>query len=248
MDNGAAYMNFPPKVMLVNPPITDAQRRGPIGPVIQSLYFNSRRWACHLAAVLEREQMPVQIIDAAVENLRLEETVARIKEWAPDVIGLTSSTNFFCNALELAKSLKATLPSATIVLGGPHMTTSPKAALSHDCFDIGVRGEGEVTLLELLRELAAGREPANVNGLVYRKKNGELVGTPERALIENLDVLPMPARHLLPLKRYIPQPNDGPFLPKFAMITSRGCPYHCIFATMACSAKISLVFRRANRG
>jgi radical SAM superfamily enzyme YgiQ (UPF0313 family) len=222
-------MTSPPTVVLVNPPITEAQRRGPIGPVIQSLYFNSPPLGlAYLAAVLEREAVPVRLLDAAVEGLRPEETVARIRGWNPDIVGLTSTTNFFCNALDLAQRLKAAMPGAVILIGGPHVTSNPQPVLDHACFDVGVKGEGELTLVELVRALAAGGRLEDIPGLVFRR-DGRVVETADRPLIQDLDTLPMPARHLLPLARYIPQPNDGPYLPKFAMITSRGCPYQCIF-------------------
>lgn len=222
-------MRSPPSVVLVNPPITEAQRRGPIGPVIRNLYFNSPPLGlAYLAAVLEREGIPVRLLDAAVEGLRPEETVALIRGWEPDIVGITSTTNFFCNALDLAQSLKVAWPSVRILIGGPHVTSNARQVLAHSCFDVGVVGEAEITLVELLRTLADLGRLEDVPGLVFRR-NGRVIETGRRPLIQDLDALPMPARHLLPLSRYVPQPNDGPFLPKFAMITSRGCPYECIF-------------------
>lgn len=216
-------------VVLVNPPITEAQRRGPIGPVIRNLYFNSPPLglAC-LAGMLEREAMPVRILDAAVEGLQLEETISRIRAWNPAVVGLTSTTNFFCNALELGRRIKEVMPGVTLVIGGPHVTSSARSVMEHACFDVGVLGEGDITIVELVRALAEGAPLEPIPGLIFRD-NDRVVETQPRALVKDLDSLPMPARHLLPLDRYIPQPNDGPFLPKFAMITSRGCPYECIF-------------------
>jgi len=218
-----------PSIFFVNPPITRAQREGPLGPVIKSLYFNSPPLGlAYLAAVVERAGGRVALMDAAVEDLSMEETVERIARFAPDVVGLTSTTNFFCNALELAEALKKTLPGVTLMLGGPHVSSHVEETLTNAGFDFACVGEGETTTLELLRALAAGESLREVAGIAFRDR-GAVVRTAPRPLLENLDELPMPARHLLKLDRYIPQPNDGPHLPKTAVISSRGCPYRCIF-------------------
>lgn len=218
------------RVMLINPPVTERQRRGPIGPVIRNLYFNSPPLGlAYLAAVLEREGIPVGLMDAAVEGFSMAETVERVRAFAPDVVGVTSTTNFFGNALELAGMLKAALPALPVIIGGPHATRNAEAILvEHACFDAVCVGEGERTILELVNALGGGMSMTDVNGIAF-KADGKPRLTSPREFIENLDEVPMPARHLLPLAKYIPQPNDGPYVPKFAMITSRGCPYECIF-------------------
>jgi radical SAM superfamily enzyme YgiQ (UPF0313 family) len=216
-------------VLLINPPITRAQRRGPLGPVFNNLYFNSPPLGiAYIAAVLERERVPVRILDAAVEDLTEEETLERIAAIAPDLLGITSTTNFFGNAVDLADRVKRRFPRMLTLLGGPHVSAEAEAAMRHPSFDYGCIGEGEMTTLELARTLADGGALDDIQGLVYRV-NGQLVKNAPRPLIADLNILPEPARHLLPLMRYVPQPNDGPYLPKTAMVSSRGCPYRCIF-------------------
>ena len=216
-------------VVLVNPPITREQREGPLGPVIRNLYFNSPPLGiAYIAALLEREKVPVQVFDAAVENWTMEETVERIRATGADVVGLTSTTNFFGNALDLARRLKAADPDAFLVVGGPHASSNPERVMEHACFDVVCIGEGEYAMLELVRALASGADVGGVQGLAFRR-DGRVVFSGPRPLLEDLNDLPMPARHLLPLHKYVPQPNDGPYLPKTAMISSRGCPYLCTF-------------------
>lgn len=218
-----------PHVLLVNPPITRAQREGPLGPVIRNLYFNSPPLGiAYLAAVLERENVPVQVVDAAVEDLSAETLIERMRAAPPRILGLSSTTNFFCNARDLAEKAKAALPDMTILLGGPHATMNSEEILKHPYFDCVCIGEGEETLPELVRALDGKGALDDVRGIAFRR-NGQIIRTPPRPYITDMDSLPLPARHLLPLHKYIPQPNDGPYLPKTSMITSRGCPYHCIF-------------------
>ena len=216
-------------VLLVNPPITPAQRSGPLGPVIRNLYFNSPPLGlAYLAAVLERANVRVDLVDAAVEDLSAEDLVERMRAAPGCILGLTSTTNFFCNALDLAEKVKSALPDTRIVIGGPHATMNSEAILQHACFDYVCIGEGEITIVELVRAILSAGNVAEVLGIAFRR-DGKVVRTPPRPYIADLDTIPMPARHLLPLHKYIPQPNDGPYLPKTSMITSRGCPYPCIF-------------------
>lgn len=218
-----------PSVYLMNPPITREQRGGRLGPVIKNLYFNSPPLGlAYIAAMLERAGAGVRLTDAAVEDYSMQEAIEQIGSFGPDIVGITSTTNFFCNALELASAVKRRFPDITTVLGGPHVSSHTASAMANTCFDFACVGEGEITAVELARALAAGSRLDDVQGIAFRRGT-EVVQSPARPLIENLDTLPMPARHLLPLHKYVPQPNDGPYLPKAAMISSRGCPYRCIF-------------------
>jgi len=154
--------------------------------------------------------------------------MARIRAFAPDVIGLTSSTTFYCNARELAAQIRVRLPGVTTILGGPHASFVPEACLDDPGIDYICVGEGEETAVEFMAALAGGMPMDTVRGLAF-KRDGAIVLTPPRPFITDLDSLPLPARHLLPLDKYVPMPNDGPYVPKTAMISSRGCPFHCIF-------------------
>jgi len=217
------------KILLVNPPILIDRSRRQIEAVIENLFYNSPPLGlAYIAAVLEKEGHDVAIIDAAVEKLSLDQAADRAASFAPGVLGLTSTTNLFDCAVALGKRLKERLGDVPLLLGGPHVSVNPEHALSHACFDVGVLGEGERTMAEAAAALSAGRGLEGVSGLVLRR-NGGLVPTPFREPIQNLDELPFPARHLLPMRLYRPQPNDQYLLPKVSMIAGRGCPYSCIF-------------------
>jgi radical SAM superfamily enzyme YgiQ (UPF0313 family) len=164
-----------------------------------------------------------------VEGIGAEEVEARLLRARPDLLGLTATSNLFSSAVGLASRLKRALPRVPIVLGGPHASNTEARILeAHECFDLLCMGEGERTLQDLLGALERGGDLREVDGLALRSEGRQVLTRP-RALIEDLDEIPMPAWDLLPLHRYVPQPNDGPYLPKFSIISSRGCPYGCSF-------------------
>ena len=216
-------------VFLVNPPASEFQRRGPIREIIRNLFFNSPPLGlAYIAAVLEQDGRAVQILDAGVEGLTQAETVRKVVEANPRIVGIAATTNLFSNALGLATRLRAELPSAFIVIGGPHGSSCPDEVMGFDVFDAVVVGEGEMTTRELVTAVLLGSDLNTIRGIVYRNGD-EIISNPPRPLIKNLDDLPLPARHLLSLHKYVPQPNDGPYRPKLATVSSRGCPYQCTF-------------------
>ncbi len=121
------------------------------------------------------------------------------------------------------------MPAIPLVLGGYHVTLLPDEAMQHPCFDVGVIHEGEFTMLDLVDHYAGRKPLADVEGIVYRSDDGQVVHTKPRSKFRKLDQLPFPARHLLPANLYKPVPVDQHGLPKFSMVTSRGCPHACGF-------------------
>jgi anaerobic magnesium-protoporphyrin IX monomethyl ester cyclase len=218
------------RVLLVNPPIDAVLQHGQVSPVTAYLFYNSAPLGIlYIAAVLEEAGVQVGAIDAAAEHLDVAGTVRRILAFRPDVLGITSTTVGFESATWLAEAAKAARPGLPIVLGGPHVTLLPDRAMERPCFDVGVIDEGEATMLELVRHYAGdGPGLDDVPGTV-RRVGGTLAFTPPRPLLKDLDTLPFPARHLLPPNLYRPIPIDEHGMPKYAMITSRGCPHRCVF-------------------
>jgi anaerobic magnesium-protoporphyrin IX monomethyl ester cyclase len=182
----------------------------------------------YLAAALEKNGHEVNVIDAGVLNYGYEQIAAEIKRLAPDIVGITCVTPSYEKALDLTTRLKKELDSP-ILVGGPHVTALPKETMRNDCFDIAVLGEGDVTMVQLVETIENHGNLANVDGIAYRRE-GELIRTPPRPYVDDLDALPFPARHLLPeLSMYKPTPSAYRYLPQATMITSRGCPYRCAF-------------------
>lgn len=192
---------------------------------------------CYLAAVLAQEGYRVKIIDGLLVN-GLTECVAQIQEESPWIVGITCNTITLHMAIELAGMVRQSCPNAFIGLGGQHASALPKKTLEdYGDFDFLVFGEGEQTLLEVVR--ANEKENGSVDlfgdilGLAYRRGTArEVILNKPRPLIKNLDALPLPARHLLgDINKYVPQISEYYRLPSAMMLSSRGCPYGCVFCS-----------------
>ncbi|OGZ37845.1 MAG: hypothetical protein A3E90_03265, partial [Candidatus Portnoybacteria bacterium RIFCSPHIGHO2_12_FULL_40_11] len=121
-----------------------------------------------------------------------------------------------------------------IILGGHQATSLPKETLeTFSCFDIMVIGEGEETLLELVKELEKGTpDLKKIKGIAYRESD-KITINPKRDLIKELDSIPFPSRELINFSRYRPPTKAYYSKPFAAMITSRGCPFYCTFCAYA---------------
>lgn len=209
------------KVLLTRPPL--------VKPLSDIDTMNQSLGLGYLAAVLEREGFPVRIIDAPILGYRQREIIKEAKEFNPTIIGLSSTTREFPTTLRLASSLKKYFPESLIVVGGPHVTVTPKQTMKHQCFDLAVLGEGEKTLVELLKSLEKGESLERIKGIVFKKGKKTII-TPPRPFIKNIDTIPFPARHLLPpLEKCRPTPNSYQNFPVGTIMTSRGCPFRCTF-------------------
>ncbi len=222
------------RITLVNPPLDSVLENGSVSPITAYLFFNSAPLGIlYIAACLEQAGHHVTAVDAAAEGLDVAGTVRRIDGTRPDVIGIGSTTVVFETTKRLATALKGALPTTPIVLGGYHVTLLPNEAMAHPAFDVGVLHEGEFTMVELVESYAGRKSIDDVQGIVYKKPDGAMHFTPARGRFKDLDHLPFPARHLLPHDLYKPIPIDEHASPKFAMITSRGCPHACAFCQKA---------------
>ena len=221
------------RVVLINVPLDSVLRGGNVDPVTSYLFYNSAPLGLlYIAALLERAGVEVHAVDAAAELLDIPQTVARVEHLKPDLVALGSNTVVFEGAQELAQSLKGAMPKVPVVLGGYHVTLVPHEAMADPAFDVGVIDEAEFTMVELVEYYEGRRSLDSVEGIVYReggKPDGKLVYTPPRKKFRKLDELPFPARHLLPANLYKPVPVDEHAMPKFSMVTSRGCPHACGF-------------------
>ncbi|MCF7878856.1 MAG: radical SAM protein [Candidatus Omnitrophica bacterium] len=146
-----------------------------------------------------------------------------ILKYLPAAVGITVVSAKYRSALNLARLIKKIDPGIKIIAGGPHSTINPAEVLETKLFDFVVRGEGEDTLVELMRYLIRGQgNLADIKGVSYYK-NGEIINNPQRQLIKNLDSLPFPDNDSIINKKYM-LPDDYAYL-----MASRGCPYRCIF-------------------
>jgi len=193
----------------------------------------------YIASVLEKAGHDVKIIDIVALNLSTEEVQHLMCEFMPDVTGITAMTPTIHGALETARIAKEN--GSITVLGGPHLSVFPQETLSYPFVDFGVNGEGESVMLELVERLAQGLESDDVQGLIYRK-NGIVCVNPSM-IVNDVDSLPFPAYHLLPMARYS---SIIGLHPVSTMISSRGCPYQCHFCFKQPSDK-NIRFRSPER-
>lgn len=177
----------------------------------------------YVAAAFEAAGAEVKIFDYIVSRYTPEKLHRQIDEFRPDVLGATSVTLNFPGAAEIVCEAKRHCPSLVTLMGGPHVSfAAEKTLLDYPGIDLIVAGEGEGTIAELMASRFDSASWEGIPGLVFRR-GGRIVDSGVRPFIEELDSLPLPARHLLPLSRYQALGYS------ISIITSRGCPYSCIF-------------------
>ena len=179
-----------------------------------------------LSAILKAENHKCLIVDAFAEQLTKEQLLSRVEKFAPDFIGVTSTTPFYKMASLTCRCLKERFPNIPVILGGPHVTVMKKDALLEPSVDYGVIGEGEQTLLALLTALAK-KEPIDDIPNVIHRVDGQLLMN--EIVDQRLDIneLPIPDRSDLPLDSYYDSLSlHGKAM---SMMTTRGCPFRCLF-------------------
>ena len=184
------------------------------------------------AALLEQENFDVWVIDAIPLNMNYDDFYKEVEKRSPDLVVSECSTISIYNDLEVAKKIKE-LTNSKICLVSLHVSSLPKEILQENSFvDYICIGEYELTVLELCQRLRDNKPLNDVLGLAYRE-NQRVIINPRRPLIEPLDQLPFPARHLFPIDTKCDM--DAYFdlwcqkSPALQMHSSRGCPYGCNF-------------------
>jgi len=186
---------------------------------------------CYIQACLDKagytDSNIVDIYDSYEEIKKI------IEDYDPDIVGISCFTTYRNSSFKLAKLAKEIKPDIKVVLGGPHATFMWEQIMKNfPSVDFIVIGEGEITMVELVKVLDKGLSLKKVKGIVFRN-NGKIIKTEPRPLIKNLDELPFPSYRNMNLEKYaIPTP---PTLTtkevKANLITSRGCPFGCTFCS-----------------
>ncbi|MBU0962885.1 MAG: B12-binding domain-containing radical SAM protein [Nanoarchaeota archaeon] len=230
------------KVLLINPPI-----RGHINAGLDNVKVPLG--LAYIAAYIREKGFDnIKILDAKIlgDTKKISEEVWHfgmsysdiedyIKNYDPDIIGVHCAyTVYSQDALKIAEIIKKINKKIIVVFGGAHVCANPESVLNSGFVDISVIGEGEITFYEILKKFQNKESLNNIRGIAIIK-NKKIKINPLRPLIQNLDDIPFPARDLLDMQLYFnhPQNSIGTMRsPATDVITSRGCPFNCVFCSI----------------
>jgi len=216
------------EIVLATPPVTLEERYGKLSGAANTL---PSLGTLYLAAVLRKEGHSVSVIEASSLGLSIKELIGEIMINKPEYFGISSTTLSIFHASSLADEIKKIDGNIKTIIGGPHLTAIPEETMGlFKSFDFGVIGEGEETIRELVHSLRQGGNSSDISGIIFREGD-RIVRTKPRKFLDNLDSLPFPAWDLLKdfPKKYHPPPFRFRSLPAVYIVTTRGCPYKCIF-------------------
>jgi len=216
------------KVLLLNPPFLPKFSRFSRSPAVTksgTIYYPI--WHAYAAGVLEKAGHIVKLVDAPADNIDEIECAAIVRDFAPDMAVIYTSTPSIDNDVRVAGDIKEIMPDCYVVLTGPHVSALPEETLLIDCrVDAVARREYDYTLVELALVLPDKNKLKGVAGLTFRIGN-DIVANPDRQFIDNLDKLPFVSavykRHLN-IKNYFYAHCRYPVI---SIFTSRGCYGQC---------------------
>lgn len=231
------------KTLLVNPPQT-------FFPGSQAVVAGLPLGILYIAAILEGEEYEVEILDTLIADFRpqkvgdvkyygmpWEKIKERIKQSKTDIVGITNPfTAQVDNTIKVSEIVKEIDNEIPTIVGGPHVSVRATQFLKDaKNVDIAVIGEGEYTMLDIMKYYEGETDISKIQGIVYRK-GGVVTLNPKRPFIKNLDELPFPAYHLVDMEKYLNPKRiryrSTKYLREISMITSRGCPFNCIFCSI----------------
>lgn len=222
------------KILLINPPNNLNRVLGKANVFIGAF---EPMGLLYVAAVLEKHKYEVKVLDAFHEHYNLKQISQFIKEFKPEVIGITCLTSTGSLTYYIGKMIKEKFPGIKVVLGNIHASIFSTAFLKNKIADVVVHGEGEFSMLEVVEAFEKKKSMKDVLGISWW--NGKrVVDNPLREPVADLDEIPMPARHLIPAEKYSANNlsnfiyvNHSKKLMK-QMMTSRGCVFQCRFCVV----------------
>src|SRR3989344_6944170 len=188
----------------------------------------------YIAAMLEKEGHEIKIVDgpawATVSEYGYEELEKDLLDFNPELIGISASSSQLDHVKNCLNIINKTVPNAKTILGGTMVSSYPEI-LIEDLKEInyGVYGEADLTFSDIVNKIEKNEFLENTEGVIWRE-NGNIKFLKPK-MITDLDQVPMPARHLLKMEIYRPSPANFRRVPATTLISSRGCPYQCIFCS-----------------
>jgi anaerobic magnesium-protoporphyrin IX monomethyl ester cyclase len=177
----------------------------------------------YVAAAFQAAGCEVRIFDYIISYYSKEKLSRQLADFQPDAVGAGSVTMNFYDAQRILCDVKSCNPEILTMMGGPHVSfTVDETLRDYPEIDLIFIGEADDTIGEFVTLMREKNKWGGIRGIAYRH-DGEIVNTGKRDFIADIDRIPLPARHLLPISRY--QAFGYPV----SMITGRGCPHSCIF-------------------
>ena len=180
----------------------------------------------YIQAAVENSRHESMFLDADLEGWDHRQAAREALSHGPDLVGLQATTFTLPDAYMVARQIKQLDPDVTVILGGPHPTIYPKQTAGLEAVDFAFAGEGEVDFVRFLDVFGDHKARANVPGIAS-KSNGEVTHTPSSGWLKDLDALKLPARRASRYKDYCSVLGERNSFT--VMISSRGCPFDCIF-------------------
>lgn len=182
----------------------------------------------YVAAALEKNRFEVSILDNYLLKKPIREVKETIERLQPEIVGITCGSATYQRCIEAARTIKKADPECKVVVGGWHASYMPETLLQHKEVDYVVVGEGERAMVDLANHILENKKiksSISIPGVVYRQKSSTIKNKPK--FISNLDEVPFPARHLLPMQLYDRKIEFLSSEPVDIMSVTRGCPYNC---------------------
>lgn len=185
----------------------------------------------YIASYLISKDINVKTIDLEVEDIS-KDICKLIKKESPSIVGISCNTHTRYKAFEIVDKIKNEFPNLHITMGGPHVSFTAENVLRNTKADSVVRGEGEYTIYELFEAIEKNNGFENIKGISYKNQKCKIIHNESREPIKDLDLLPFPDRNSFNISKYeliFPGKNKKEL--SGHLITSRGCPFNCIFCS-----------------
>lgn len=198
----------------------------------------------YIASILRENGHDVKVLDAYVTESSLNDIINIIKNFTPDIVGISVLTPSADVVFSISKEIRENFPDITIVMGNMHASLFADDILSNNYADFIVHREGELTFLELIQALVNKEDIERVKGISFYK-NGKIFHNEQRPHIENLDSLPFPAWDLFPLDKYSTDPRTEvkKGVTEMQILATRGCPNQCTFCSSRTERSLGSKYR-----
>ena len=219
-------------VILIEPPYWERKKKPREQPQLGLAY---------IASYLEKNNHSVKIIDASLEDLSPGQIAEQVASDGARIVGITGCTDDRFGIIKIIESIRNRCGEDTLIVGGgPHFSYTAEDALTNiPALDVVAIGQGEITMVELVAGFRSPKEDidyADIRGIVYRE-NGQVVFTPQREIIDDLNEMPGPAWHLFDMEKYQGIMSAGAPFRAIGVVSSRGCPFSCSFCANSLSKK-----------